>query len=43
MLSGEPYMMDYVNNIDEDFKDATTRTEIIKDKVVMWEFDLSRK
>ena len=39
MLSGEPYMMDFVTHIEDDFKGATTRTELIKDKVVMWEFD----
>ena len=42
MLSGEPYMMDFVQNIEEDFKDATTRIELIKDKVVMWEFDIKK-
>ena len=40
MLSGEPYMLDFVNNVEQDFIDATNRIELIKDKVVMWEFDV---
>jgi hypothetical protein len=40
MLQGEPYLADFQTNIDIDFKGATTRTELVKDKVVMWEFEL---
>lgn len=40
MLSGEPYMLEYQKNIDEDFAHCDRRTEVIKDKVVMWEFDV---
>ena len=40
MLSGEPYFLEYQQNIDSDLAHCDKRTELVKGKCVMWEFNL---
>jgi hypothetical protein len=40
MLSGEPYLNEYLTNIDQDLKNSTKSYEFIKNHVKIWEFNI---
>ena len=40
MLEGEPYVLEYRENIHEDFKGASKVDIMIEDHVVKWEFEV---
>ncbi len=40
MLSGEPYLNEYLTNIDQDLKNYTKSYELIKNHVKIWEFNI---
>lgn len=38
MLAGEPYVLEYQRNINNDFSSAYSREVLVKDHAVKWEF-----